>query len=46
MDILFIGALITWGDGFDMEDGIQMVRFGFIEGTKGDGKVDSMPNWW
>jgi len=37
MDILFIDALITWGDGFDTEDGTPMVRFAFIVGKKGDG---------
>jgi hypothetical protein len=46
MDILFIGVLITWEGGFDTEDGIPMVRFAFIEGTKGDGRGDFMPSWW
>jgi hypothetical protein len=36
-DILFIDVPITWEDGFDTGDGIRMVKFGFIEGRRGDG---------
>ena len=42
MVFLFIDAPITWGNGFDTVDGIQMVRFGFIEGIKEGGRADSM----
>jgi hypothetical protein len=44
MDILFIDGLITWEDGFDTGGGIRTVRSGFIEGIKGDGKGDFMPD--
>jgi hypothetical protein len=42
----FTGEPSTWGDGFDMEVGIPMVKFASTGEIRGDGKEGFMPGWW